>query len=406
MPDSERRLNGVKCKRLKMKNMNRNVLKIHDGRINSDNYLFEMTIGEYYDLVKGRLTDNEYQRRRVRNSSSIYGLLKDDLLKGCVIPPIVLAYSGKVLEDDFLGCLKNAEDSLVILDGLQRSYTIKEIVNSYTNGEYSNLKVNPLDNIIRVELYVGINKLGILYRMLTLNTGQTQMTARHQIEIIYSDYKKKCDIEGIIMISEADDKVPSKLGEYKFRDVVDGFTSYLQQDYLPLDRMDILANVQNLKRLSENTEDEDLFYAFIDSYNKFVCYLNNAVPNDLTSLLESEQLTRSPFGTNVVKIFNKSQPLTGYGHAMMTLKELGSIKNFGTVKSNLNLLKIDEIEPGLISLLSNLDKVSGMAKKIGNDQRLYFYHFYKILFDSDGDSFMDLNKAANEAFRQYERITL
>ena len=31
-----------------------NVLKIHDGRINADNYLFEITIRDYYDIVKDR----------------------------------------------------------------------------------------------------------------------------------------------------------------------------------------------------------------------------------------------------------------------------------------------------------------------------------------------------------------
>lgn len=164
-----------------------NVLKIHDGRIKADNYLFEITIKDYYDIVKDRLLDNEYQRRRVKNSGSVYGLLKEDLLRGCVIPPVVLAYCDNLSSDNIEEALRTAEDKLVILDGLQRSYTIKEIVNSYENGDYNNLTSNPLNNKIRVELYVGINKLGILYRMLTLNTGQTQMSTRHQIEIIYSD---------------------------------------------------------------------------------------------------------------------------------------------------------------------------------------------------------------------------
>ena len=383
------------------------LLKIHDGRINSDNYLFEMSIGDYYELVKDRLTDNEYQRRRVRNSSSIYGLLKEDLVKGCVIPPIVLAYSGQILEDNIPECLKNDdEDKLVILDGLQRSYTIKEIVNGYKKGEYSSLPNNPLENKIRVELYTGINRLGILYRMLTLNTGQTQMSTRHQIEIIYSDYKKKCDVDGVIMYSEADDKQPSQLGEYKFRDVVDGFTSYMQKDHLPLDRMDILANVQNLKRLSENSNEEDLFYSFIDSYNKFIGYLNEKIPYDLTTVLNKEEFNKTPFGSNVVKIFSKSQPLTGYGHAMMTLREVGAIKNFSSIVDELSSIKEDSLEPGLCNLLVFLDKVSGMAKKIGNDQRLYFYQFFKALFDPEFDSFLDLKAAADKAFKQYERITL
>lgn len=52
---------------------------IHDYRINADNYSLNMTISEYYELVKDCLNDNEYQRKRVRNSSSIYNLLKQDI---------------------------------------------------------------------------------------------------------------------------------------------------------------------------------------------------------------------------------------------------------------------------------------------------------------------------------------
>ncbi len=85
-----------------------NVLKIHDGRINADNYLFEMTIRDYYDIVKDRLLDNEYQRRRVKNSGSVYGLLKEDLLRGCVIPPVVLAYCDKLSSDNIEEALRTA----------------------------------------------------------------------------------------------------------------------------------------------------------------------------------------------------------------------------------------------------------------------------------------------------------
>lgn len=91
-------------------------------------------------------------------------------------------------------------------------------------------------NKIRAEIYIGINKLGILYRMLTLNTGQTQMSTRHQIEIIYSDYVDT-DIEGIRLLREVDDQSPRRQGEYKFQDVIEGFTSFIQRDYLTMERM-------------------------------------------------------------------------------------------------------------------------------------------------------------------------
>ena len=320
--------------------------KIKDKRINAVNYTFTMKIVDFYDMVKDILNDNEYQRRRVKNSKTIYKLLKEDLAKGCIMPPIVLAFKKDIEnENNLWDEINNSKENLVILDGLQRSYTIKELISDYNNGEYANYSFNPLDNPIRVELYVGINRLGILYRMLTLNTGQTQMSTRHQLEIIYSDYKNNCTLPYVKLLSEVDNVTPNNIGEYKFRDVVDGFTSYMQKDYMTLDRMDILDNVQNLQRLSSNADKEDdLFYAFLDSYNKFVIKMENILSDnfDANDLKDELEMTRAPFATSVVKMFNKSQPLTGFGSAISTLRELKALTDFGGLRDIINKIHEDE----------------------------------------------------------------
>lgn len=383
--------------------------KIHDKRINADNYAFEMKISDYYEIVRDILNDNEYQRRRVKNSKTVYGLLKDDLAKGCIMPPIVLAFKKEITDENNIWeeILASKED-LVILDGLQRSYTIKELVGECQSGVYSNQSNNPLENRIRIELYVGINRLGILYRMLTLNTGQTQMSTRHQIEIIYADFKTHCTLSGVRLYAEVDDCTPKELGEYKFRDVVDGFTSYMQKDYLMLDRMDILDNVKNLQRLSSNEGyEDDLFYAFLDSYNTFVNKLHCLMPGSMidADLVNELELIRSPYANSVVRMFNKSQSLTGFGNAISTLRELGGITSFLELKEVISGLHDDNIEEGFKTIIKCLDNISNVAKKIGNDQRLYFYQFFKTLFDKEHDAYLDISQSANYAYRQYERIT-
>lgn len=60
-----------------------------------------------------------------------------------------------------------------------------------------------LYNKLRLEVYVNINKFGVLYRMLTLNTGQTPMSVRHQIEMLYSDMLDK-EINGVKLITEVE----------------------------------------------------------------------------------------------------------------------------------------------------------------------------------------------------------
>jgi hypothetical protein len=63
----------------------------HDGRIHAHNVLFDFSVGEYLDAIRSAVTRNPYQRKRVASSKSIYSLLRRDVVKGCVIPPIVLA---------------------------------------------------------------------------------------------------------------------------------------------------------------------------------------------------------------------------------------------------------------------------------------------------------------------------
>lgn len=377
---------------------------IEDNRINARNYIVQMSLEDYYSLVKDRLNDNEYQRKRVRNAGSIYDLLKQDLIRGCVMPPIVLAYCEPIIgTDDVLSIIKTNPDNLKILDGLQRSFTIREIVKEYESRGKDYLETSPLQNLVRVEIYTGINKLGILYRMLTLNTGQTRMTTRHQIEIIYSDYKNNCHVEGVKLISETDEKSPRKLGEYHFRDVIEGFTSYVQDNYLTLDRMDILENIKDLERLAKVTTEDNPFDSFLYAYHHFVCKVHDCFGGDLD--IENMSLKSNPYALSAIGMFNKSQSMTGFGNAVSALKSLEEIKTFEDIDMRIDKINSETVEEGLYKIIEYLDNLREFAKKIGNDQRLFFYCLFKRLFDSASPAYCQLDKAAEKAFNDYLRET-
>lgn len=381
-----------------------NSLLINDTRIGAQNFITQLPLGEYYHLIKDRLNDNEYQRKRVRNAGSIYDLLKQDLIKGCVMPPIVLAYCEKVHKDaDIINLIKENPDGIIILDGLQRSYTIRDIVMDWESGKISEEVGNPLDNLVRLEVYTGINKLGILYRMLTLNTGQTRMTTRHQIEIIYSDYKTNCQIDGVSLISEVDSKSPQKLGEYSFRDIVEGFTSYIEENYLTLDRMDILDSVRDLERLAKVTKEVNPFDDFLRTYHYFVCRINEYFGGELN---KSElNLHSNPYGMTAIGIFNKSQSMTGFGNAVSSLKSLCVVNSFNDIITAIDQIDNTMVEDGLYRILQHLDSLRDKAKKIGNDQRLYFYRFFRRLFDKEGSEYGNVFSAAERAYNDYMRET-
>jgi hypothetical protein len=378
---------------------------IRDRRINSSNYMLELSLKEYYDLSKDILKNNEYQRRRVKSSSTVYSLLREDLKRGCLMPPIVLALatSGIDKEADLISFIQKSRSRLIILDGLQRSYTIKGLIEDIIkNGDVNSEDV--FNNIIRVEIYVGINKLGILYRMLTLNTGQTPMSTRHQIEIIYSDYMG-AEIEGVRLLRETDDIAPQKLGEYRFNDIIEGFTSFIQRNYLTLERTDILDSIKSLEKISIGSDTSRLFEQFVSGYHYFVKKLNNVLPGRILSDVEEEELS-SVFGGDVVSIFKKSQPLTGFGAAIGKLMDLDCLKSIENIPDIVDQIDEKTIEEGLTTMLKNLSHIRDVAKKIGNDQRLYFRFFFRSLFDKEAEEYGNMNLAARKAYQSYERETM
>lgn len=111
------------------------IIKLHDKRIAADNYTTTIKIGQYIKIANAIIDANEFQRKRVRHSASVYSLLKKDILEGCVIPPIVLAYLGsKPIPNGSIGdFLEQNSGSLVILDGLQRTYTLLDALSDLKN---------------------------------------------------------------------------------------------------------------------------------------------------------------------------------------------------------------------------------------------------------------------------------
>lgn len=378
---------------------------IHDNRINADNYSDVMTLGEYYDLIKDCLIDNEYQRRRVRNSGSIYNLLKQDIIKGCIMPPIVLAICDDQPEvNNLKDLLRTNSGKIKILDGLQRSYTIKEVINEYHNALWN--ETNPLNNLIRVEVYVGINKLGILYRMLTLNAGQTRMSTRHQIEIIYSEYKNNCDVPGVRLLTELDNVSPRELGEYKFRDVVEGFTSFLQKDYLPLDRQDILDSVRDLERVSTVATSGSLFYDFVNVYHHLVYKLStcNSICWNDDQLCHEAGIYGVPFANTFTSLLNKSQSLTGFGCAVAELIDRKTFFDIKFLHDKIESINNYSLDAGFIRIIANLEWIRSNAKKIGNDQRKFFYCFFLVFLDPYSPTFMDFTLAVDKAYDNFKNL--
>lgn len=387
--------------------------KIKDGRINAVNVLLDMSIKEYISVAKNIIRNNEFQRRKVKSSSTVYALLKKDLRSNCTMPPIVLA-----VKVEKMGHLLNPNDiteeqikdlftaeNLIILDGLQRTYQVLDLESELIKEHDTETLERVLNNSIRIEVYLGVNKIGILYRMLTLNTGQTPMSIRHQIEILYSDYIEK-PLDDISLFKETEAKRVTRVGEYQFKDVIEGFNSYLDRDELGMNRTELLENIQNLEKLALENSSSDLFKDYISTYNQFVNKVDILTNHWRLADGESENLT-SIFGKDVLQIFTKAQVLSGFGAAVGKLKDVGVITGFDAIKEDIEKLTANESNPDektILNLLSKLDDIKNRAKKIGVEQRMFFTYFFRELFNKNSDSYLNINKAIDNGFNKYSSL--
>ncbi|MBD1212843.1 MAG: hypothetical protein H9534_08900 [Dolichospermum circinale Clear-D4] len=391
-----------------------------DNRINAYNILTEIDIYEYLEIANFISKNNPLQRKKLKSYSSIYNLLKEDIKTGCTIPPIVLALSNNIQEnididnsndDIIIDYINRHKDKLIILDGLQRTHLLIDIdqdLHSQSNRDALNKFYK---HKLRFEIYLGIEKIGILYRMLTLNTGQSPMSVRHQIEILYSNYLDESISSEIKLLKEADeakevDEVTPhkiKIAEYRFNDVIDGFTSYLLRDEASLDRRDLLEIIKSLENLAQDKENKDLFKDYIITYHEFVKKIRQ-LSGDWKFDFDDQQirLSSKPFGDSVDKIFTKSQLMTGFGAAVGFLKDKHLINSFDDINQKITQINLSNNDQNFLDeLILTLDDISKTARKIGNSQRMYFYYFFRELFSSESDSYLSIDKSIESSFKKY-----
>lgn len=384
---------------------------IFDERIQAYNLLFEISIKEYFEMSKAILDKNEFQRRRVKSSSTVYSLLKKDLLEGCIVPPIVLALSDKNFDEkngfeekQITEYIRTNQDRLIILDGLQRTYTIRDLYRDLDSSNDQDSLHTLNGQKLRIEIYLGIDKIGILYRMLTLNTGQTPMSMRHQIEILYSDYLN-LDLDGIKLILESEDKPLKDLNEYQFKEIVEGFNSYLDRDYLPMDRGSVLENIESLEKLSSENQKNDLFIDYLKAFHKFVQTMISKSGNWSFEKSFDQTLSGQPFGKTPERLFKRTQLMTGFGSAIGKLIDFKSLDSISDINDLIDQIELNNVDETISNYIIKLDYIRKVAKKIGNDQRMFFHHFIRELFDKKGDSYLNFNKSIEEAFSTYLRKT-
>ena len=239
--------------------------------------------------------------------------------------------------------------------------------------------------------------------MLTLNTGQTPMSARHQLEILYHD-KLDTNFDGIKLITEVQGTANPNKDEFIFKNVIEGFNSYMNRSELPVDRQDLLDNVEMLENLSSENIKKDLFENFLALYTKFFKKLRDK-NGDYVLTEEDRQnyeISNTPFGNNVSKVFSSSQAMTGFGAALGKMKDLEVIKDFYDVEESISKISDDKSDiKWFLELLKRFDDIKTNSKKIGNAQRMFMHYFFRELFNKDSDSYLNLMESVKNGYKKY-----
>lgn len=222
-----------------------------------------VTYQEAIDKLAPLISKTEFQRKL--QDKKFYEKLEKDIAKGCVMPPITLAYINnkitiesdiKEIEDFFDAEFQNS----FVLDGIQRLNTLSRVVK---NNDNLDLNKKLYVNIVFSD---SVDKL--LYRMITLNNGQKPMTPRHQVEMMLAnvfDFDKL----GIEIQSEKDRAEKIKINSFSKSDIIQAYLAYMANSPMVdnkkiiQDKMDelIVSKIISTDPMDEKNNFEDVIKA-------------------------------------------------------------------------------------------------------------------------------------------------
>lgn len=180
-----------------------------------------LTYKEAIEILVPLINKTEFQRKL--QDKKFYEKLEKDITKGCVMPPITLAFVNDSITsdstpDDITSFFDKHSNGSFVLDGIQRLNTLSRIVNGTDKLD--------LNRTLYVNLIFTDNVDKLLYRMITLNNGQKPMTPRHQVEMLMAnafDFNKL----GIEIQSEKERAEKLKVHAFNKSDIVQAYLAYM-----------------------------------------------------------------------------------------------------------------------------------------------------------------------------------
>lgn len=174
---------------------------------------YEEALDNLYPLI------NRFEAQRKLLDTKFYSRLERDIVAGCIMPPVTIAFIAEDIENikDIDHFVNENISKAFILDGIQRLNTLKRS----SDHEGFDLSRKLLLNVI-----ISPTKDMLLYRMITLNNGQKPMTPRHQIEILTQELFDFSELN-IDIQSEKDRSEQIIRGAFNLGDISRGYLAFL-----------------------------------------------------------------------------------------------------------------------------------------------------------------------------------
>lgn len=225
------------------------------------------SINDYLKLVGDDFENFTIQRKR--ESHKAYKRLKDDLKEGALLPSITLALKPHLVAEA-LAVLDNQVELVKfldqgnladILDGLQRTYLIKDLVNE--GHEFPN------DQEVLLEYWIEGEISRLIYRMIVLNAGQKAMSMRHQIELLFMSLKETIcrEIQDIEIFVEKDGARRTLPNKYSLGVIASAYQAFLTRS-TEIEKNDLVSSALVKDTVMDASEDEHTakFSEFINHF--------------------------------------------------------------------------------------------------------------------------------------------
>lgn len=364
---------------------------LKDSCSHSYSIMTTMKISDYLNLVNDcQQLNAQRDVLRTRAATTIRKRLIEDITKGAIIPPLVLGIvvpeDEHVDTDNFEEIFNRFKESIVIIDGIQRTESLKKALHIAPGIEYSD---------IRVEIWASHRVSYLIYRMLVLNTGQVPWNTRRQIEVIYEPLKIETEsrVDGLRLISIGDNERRSIAGEFPADKIADLFISFtsrkvtfdnkesLADDFTRLDIIDMTSRIEVSDFFFETVE---MIVKLDQQFFRYNPRENNRrdkmrIGRDLFTSNPSRVAFAAAVSTYILgRPGSKERSKEEQNNKMSSLKH-----NFNELVQRLERMDDEDLETYLSFDVLNEILASLPSKRIGDEERKFFFDAYSLLIKEE-----------------------